>query len=66
MLADLGGTNAGRWMSVGGLGYGSVEINHDRAAEIARHPLVRHVGVISTIRYAGKSKSHEAAHESGM
>lgn len=49
MLADLGGTNIRKRSGVSGLGYGSLEIDHARSLEIARHPLVRQIDVVSEI-----------------
>jgi hypothetical protein len=50
MLTDLGATKMQRVdMGSNGPGHGYATLDHQHAATIAAHPLVRHVGVVSRI-----------------
>ncbi len=49
MLRDLGGVSPRRWTGIQSLGYGSVRIDRERAVDVVRHPLVRHVGPVPRI-----------------
>jgi len=51
MVIALGGTDARRWNEFDNTNYVSVQIDHTKAVEIAKHPLVRRVEVAPQICY---------------
>jgi hypothetical protein len=49
MLFSLGGSSVKLHRGIQNLGYGSVRIDHAKAAQIAQHPLVRDIDVVNRI-----------------